>query len=117
MFRSTLLAFVVGGLLIVNAQTKAKTAPQKTGTKTTQTAKPKTAAAKKPAPAAKVLFTISGNIEGFPNHQLILNLFHHNALTLVDSVRTDVNGDFSFKGSLKEAGILFLHYQKDKAVP
>ena len=116
MFKTTFTAFILAGLLIVQAQNKPKTstnkAPQKSSNSSKSNAKP---SAKKPL--GKVNYTINGKVEGYPNHLVILSKFRINSLELIDSVLTNDSGYFTFKKPLTEASILYIQYNTQSAVP
>ncbi|MBR5736284.1 MAG: AhpC/TSA family protein [Bacteroidales bacterium] len=44
--------------------------------------------------------TVSGNISGLDNSQIVLEKLNYNKLSVVDTVKTDGNGDFRYKVSL-----------------
>ncbi|HEY1045145.1 MAG TPA: DUF4369 domain-containing protein, partial [Bacteroidia bacterium] len=119
MFKYVTLSIIAACLILVNAQNgPAKTPAKKSGS--TGTASKTPAAAKKatPAkPAAKVNFTINGELEGYSKHLIVVSQFRYNNLTFIDSTRTDENGKFIFKGSLKEKGIIYVQYSASSAVP
>ena len=94
MFKKTFTAFIIAGLLIVQAQQP----PKASKNKATPKASSSTKTASKPiakALAGKVNYTINGKVEGYPNHLVILNKFRVNSLELVDSTMTNDSGYFS----------------------
>ena len=115
MFKTTFTAFILAGLLIVQAQNKPKTstnkAPQKSSNSSKSNAKP---SAKKPL--GKVNYTINGKVEGYPNHLVILSKFRINSLELIDSVLTNDSGYFTFKKPLTEASILYIQYNTQSII-
>lgn len=116
MFKKTFTAFIIAGLLIVQAQNKPKTATNKATPKSSSSTKtPAKPVAK--APVKKVVYTINGKIEGYPNHLVILNKFRVNSLELVDSTMTNDSGYFTFKKPISEASILYIQYNTQSAVP
>lgn len=125
MYKVLFSAFVIAGLLSVQAQTKPKpAAPKPPAAKTTASGSGKSApagktsaAAGKKAPALKVSFTVSGVIAGYANHLMVLNQFRANSLDLVDSVRCNDKGEFTFKSKIRENSIVYLQYNSTTAVP
>ena len=116
MFKKTFTAFIIAGLLIVQAQQP----PKASKNKATPKASSSTKTASKPiakTPVGKVIYTINGKIEGYPNHLVILNKFRVNALELVDSTMTNDSGYFTFKKPISEASILYIQYNTQSAVP
>lgn len=120
MFKYVSLSIIAACLILVNAQNSpTKTPAKKTGNAGTSAKSP--AATKKAAPstkpAVKINFTINGELEGYSKHLIVLSQFRYNNLTFVDSTRTDENGKFTFKSSLKEKGIIYVQYSASSAVP
>lgn len=115
MFKTTITALIVAGMLLVQAQNK----PKPTTTKASPKAGNKTQTSKvaSKTPVSKVLYTINGKLEGYANHLVILNKFRVNSLELVDSTRTNDSGYFTFKKPLTEASILYIQYNTQSAVP
>jgi peroxiredoxin len=116
MFKSTFTAFIIAGLLIVQAQNAPKAPTNKATPKTNSSSKTSgKPSAKKPV--GKVNYTINGKVEGYPNHLVILSKFRINSLELVDSVLTNDSGYFTFKKPISEASILYIQYNTQSAVP
>lgn len=112
---------IVACLLLVNAQTQPKpkpggaTKPAQKSTGTTGGASGKTAAAK-PA-AGKVSYTINGTLQGYSNHLLVLISYRAKETKVIDSVRTDDQGNFTIKKTVPSPCIAYLQYSKYTAVP
>ncbi|MES2617226.1 MAG: TlpA disulfide reductase family protein [Bacteroidota bacterium] len=110
---------------IAQAQTKPAAKPKPTQAKTTTGTKPsvaKSSAAAKPKPgvkpvAGKVTFKITGKLTGFKNHLIVLNRFRSTEYTLIDSVTTDAEGNFSIQKTIAEPCIAYLQHSKNTAVP
>lgn len=121
MFKPTLSIFVLlAALFIAHAQTKPKPAAKKPASSTAASksaAKPKPVVKPAAKPLGKVAFTINGQLEGYSNHLIVLNVFRSNAMTLLDSTRTNDSGYFNFKTRLPENSIVYLQYTKNTAVP
>lgn len=116
MFKTTFTAFIVAGLLIVQAQNKPKTPASKAAPKATASAKANSKPGTKNT-SSKINYTINGKVEGYPKHLVVLNKFRVNSLELVDSVMTDDSGYFTFKKPISEASILYIQYNTQSAVP
>jgi peroxiredoxin len=116
MFKKTFTAFIVAGLLIVQAQQPPKASKNKATAKAVSSKKT-TAKSGAKATTGKVVYTINGKVEGYPNHLVILNKFRINSLELVDSTMTNDSGYFTFKNPIPEASILYIQYNTQSAVP
>jgi peroxiredoxin len=117
------LLTIVAGFIIINAQTKPKTNSNTSKPKTTSTPtqtpvkkKSSSSAKSKPAPVS-VKFKITGELEGYKNHLIVMSQFRYNAMTFMDSTRTDENGKFTFNNNLKNDGIVYIQYSSTTAVP
>lgn len=116
---------------IGQAQTKTVTKPKQTPTKPaikpagakpagTKPAVAKSGAATKPGvkpPVGKVTFKIVGKINGLKNHLMVLNRFRSTEYTLIDSVTTDAEGNFTIQKTIPEPCIAYLQHSKSAAVP
>jgi thiol-disulfide isomerase/thioredoxin len=71
---------------------------------------------KKPA-KPKVNYVIKGKLEGLKNHLMILNKFNYNKMELIDSVTSDSEGNFVLDGSILEASVAYLQFNKQTAIP
>lgn len=120
MFKYFSLFVVVAGLLIVQAQTQPKPAAKKTPAAKTSTQK-KPATAKKTAStkptSGKISYTINGKLVGYKNHLILLNKFKQSGMSIVDSLRTNDTGAFTFKGTATENSIFYVQYSSSNAVP
>jgi peroxiredoxin len=113
---------ILAVLLIAHAQPKPKTGGS---TQKTTQEKPKTttgtkaSATKKKAPAAtnKVSFTITGTLQGYKNHLMVLNTFRSNSMEMIDSVSTDADGKFTITKTIPAKCLAYLQYTKNTAVP
>jgi peroxiredoxin len=76
-----------------------------------------TDADKKPVKASKISYQIKGTLDTFKNHLIVLNLFKFNELTLIDSVRTNNKGEFTFKGTYPSNFIGYVQYTQNIAIP
>lgn len=86
--------------------------PTKPPVKKTTTANKKTV---KPLPKAN--YVINGKLVGLKNHLMVLNKFNYQKMELLDSVTTDNEGNFTFKGTTLESCIVYLQFNKQTAVP
>lgn len=119
MFKSISFGIVAACILIASAQTKPAPKP-KTGSGNKPAAKTNTHVAGKNTAAAKpgvVSFKINGKLENYPNHLIVLNEYHYNKITLIDSVRTNDTGGFTFKHTLSERSVVYVQYSSNNAVP
>jgi peroxiredoxin len=116
MFKTTFTAFILAGLLIVQAQKPLGASKNKAAAKAVSSKKTTTKPGAK-ATTGKVVYTINGKVEGYPNHLVILNKFRINSLELVDSTMTNDSGYFTFKKPISEASILYIQYNTQSAVP
>jgi peroxiredoxin len=109
---------VLAVLLVANAQPKPKAGAntKKTAPKTS-TGKTGTTKAKTTPVATKVSFTITGTLQGYSNHLMVLSSFRANVMNLMDSVRTDANGNFTITQTIASPCIAYLQYTKTTAVP
>lgn len=124
MFKYLFTVLIVACLLFANAQTQPKpkpkpgtaaTKPTQKSTGATGAAKAKTAAAK-PA-TAKVSYTINGNLQGYSNHLLVLIKYRAKETVVMDSVRTDAQGNFTLRQTTTSPCLAYLQYSKYTAVP
>lgn len=122
MFKTISTFAILAVLLIANAQTKPKSqvSTKKPATKSTvvKSTPVKKSTTVKPATAAgKVTFTVSGTLEGYPNHLMLLSSFRSSVISILDSVRTDADGKFTIKKTIPAKCIAYLQYSQNTAVP
>lgn len=117
-FITTLLFLFVTAII---AQKPVKPAPKKPATATaTKPASTKTSAIakpSKPAPKGKVKFKIIGKINNRSYHLMVLNRFRATEYLLLDSITTDVNGNFVMEKTIAEPCVAYLMHSKTAAVP
>lgn len=114
------ISIVLLSFLVFNtyAQTKpaAKPAAKPSVQKTSKPAtKPATKQTKPQIP--NISYAIKGQLEGLSNHLVVLSIFQSKTTKLIDSVRTDKDGNFAMKGKVMEECIVYLQYSKNTAVP
>ncbi len=114
------ISIVLFACLALSANAQTKPAP-KPATKPVakpsvqKTTKPATKSPKPPVP--KISYSIKGQLEGLGNHLLVLSIFQSKTTKLIDSVRTDSEGNFVMQGKVMEDCIVYLQYSKNTAVP
>jgi len=67
--------------------------------------------------AATHKFTITGDIDNLPEHNVVLEMVRANdSITVIDSVHSKPNGHFELAGTTKEPGLYRLHFVADKFI-
>ncbi|MDI1232842.1 MAG: TlpA disulfide reductase family protein [bacterium] len=114
MFKAFLTTFLFLFTTAVMAQKTGKPTPKKTTVTSSNT---KAKAKVKPVVKGKVSFKIIGKIANHPYHLMVLNRFRSTEYLLLDSITTDVNGNFTMEKTIAEPCIAYLMHSKTAAVP